>query len=114
MNILAKNEYQIFLSLVIQYVKYSFTPNLILGTKKLVAWIVDLVAKRVDRALNTISSPPTTIGNIYFVYKILIRFKGYKDKIAIKYRISHSIKFPFPPFSICNPNMISEIENPFV
>ena len=57
MNILAKNEYQIFLSLVIQYVKYSFTPNLILGTKKLVAWIVDLVAKRVDRALNTISLP---------------------------------------------------------
>ena len=71
----SKNEYHIFLSLVIQYVKYSFTPNLILGTKKLVAWIVDLVAKRVDRALNTISLPPTTIGNIYFVYKVLIRFQ---------------------------------------
>ena len=35
----SKSEYPIFLSLIIQYVKYSYTPNLILGTKKLVAWI---------------------------------------------------------------------------
>ena len=35
----SKNEYQIFVSLVIQYVKYSFTLNLILGTKKLFAWV---------------------------------------------------------------------------